>query len=266
MQRAQSMSRSILAGCALLVAGGCGRQVHLGEIGDGAAGILWSATFEAGDLSEWSGDGHGGAFVVDNVSVAPSATLALAHRGRYAGMATVAPVPGTTSINYLFRDQPSEPAAYYSAWFYIPSSFTVKSWLSLIHFNGSASGDGKNLSALWDLNLYPRPDGSLVAHLYDFFVTQTNLEQTFPVPVPVATWVHFEVLLRKAADATGEIAVWQDGVSILDHRNAVTAPTDWVQWDAGVSSDDVAPSAATVYVDDAAISLSRLGTRDWTRP
>jgi hypothetical protein len=259
------MSRSILVGCAVLVAGGCGRQVHLGDIGDGAASILWSATFEVGDLSEWSGDGHGGAYVVDNASVAPSATLAVAHRGRYAGMATVAPVPGTASINYLFRDQPSVPAAYYSAWFYISSSFTVKSWLSLIHFNVSGSGDGKNLSAIWDLNLYPRADASLVAHLYDF-VTQTNLEQALPAPVPVATWVHFEVFLRKAADATGEVAVWQDGVSILDRRNVMTAATDWVQWNAGVSSDDVAPPAAVVYVDDAAISLSRLGTSDWARP
>jgi hypothetical protein len=32
-----------------------------------------------------------------------------------------------------------------------------------------------------------------------------------------------------------------------------------------VSSDDVAPPTAVVYVDDAAISLSRLGTSDWTR-
>jgi hypothetical protein len=259
----RSMSRLTLAGCGVLLAGGCGRQVYLGDIGDGAASLLWSATFEVGDLSEWSGDGHGGTFV-DNTPVAPAATLTVAHHGRYAGMATVTPVPGTASINYLFRDQPSEPAAYYSAWFYIPSSFTVKSWLSLIHFNGSGSGDGKNLSAIWDLNLYPRADGSLVAHLYDF-VSQTNLEQTLPAPVPVATWVHFEVFFRKAADATGEVAVWQDGVSILDRRNVMTAATDWVQWAAGVSSDDVAPPTAVVYVDDAAISLSRLGTSDWTR-
>ena len=263
MQRAPSMSRSILAGCAVLVAGGCGRQVHLGDIGDGAASILWAATFEVGDLSEWSGDGHGGAVVVQ-APVAPSATLTVAHRGRYSGIATLAPVPGTLSINYLFRDQPSVPAAYYSAWFYIASSFTVKSFLSLIHFNSSASGDGKNLSPTWDLNLYPRADGSLVAHLYDF-VTQTNFEQAAPAPVPIATWVHFEVFLRKAADATGEVAAWQDGVSILDRRNVMTAATDWLQWDAGASSDDVTPPPAVVYVDDAAISLSRLGTSDWTR-
>jgi hypothetical protein len=257
------MSRLALAGCAVLVGAGCGRQVNLGDIGDGAASILWSATFEVGDLSEWAADGHGGV-LVDGAPMPPSATLTVAHHGRYAGMATVTPVPGTASINYLYRNQPNLPAAYYSAWFYLASSFTVKGWLSLMHFNNSSSGDGKNLSAAWDLNLYPRPDGSLIAHLYNY-VAVNNLEQAVPVPVPIATWVHFEVFLRKAADATGEVAVWQDGVSILDRRNVATAATDWMQWDAGASSNDVTPPTAVVYVDDAAISLSRLGTSDWTR-
>ena len=40
----------------------------------------------------------------------------------------------------------------------------------------------------------------------------------------------------------------------------VTAPTEWGQWDAGGGSNDVAPSPATVYLDDATISLSRVGT------
>ena len=262
MQRALSMSHSILAGLAVLSVSGCERQVHLGEIGDGAAGLLWSATFEVGNLSEWAGDGNGGAFIANAPEA--TATLGVAHRGRYAGMATVTPATGAASISYLYRDQPSVPEAYYSAWFYVPSSFTVNTWLSLIHFNSSRSGDGGSVYPIWDLNLYPRADRSLVAHLFDY-VTQTNIEESAPVPVPVATWVHFEVFLRKAADAAGEIAVWQDGVSILDDRNVATAATEWVQWNVGGSSTDVTPPTAVVYVDDAAISLSRLGTSDWGR-
>ena len=71
--------------------------------------------------------------------------------------------------------------------------------------------------------------------------------------------MHFEILYRKAADATGHITVWQDGAQILDVANALTAPTDWVQWDAGGGSNDLAPSPAVVYFDDATISLSRVG-------
>ena len=267
IQRVRAASLVIVA-LAGLTTSGCGRDVHLGAIsgdggdsGDGSGtDILWSATFEVGDLSEWMGDGHGGTYVA-NAAAAPIATTDTVHRGRYAGMATVTPT-AMMSIDYLFRNLPSPAEAYYSAWYYVPASFTVKNWLSLMHFNGSVTGDGNNLFALWDLNLYPRPDGSLVAHLYDY-LTFTNLEQVVPVAVPTAAWVHFEIFLRKAATATGEIAVWQDGVEILDTRNIVTATTDWVQWEAGGASDAVTPAMAVVYFDDAAISLSRLGTAPW---
>ena len=42
----------IIFACASLAAAACGQRVHLGEIGDGGANVLWSATFEPGDLSE----------------------------------------------------------------------------------------------------------------------------------------------------------------------------------------------------------------------
>jgi hypothetical protein len=72
--------------------------------------------------------------------------------------------------------------------------------------------------------------------------------------------VQFEVLLRKAADSTGQIAVWQNGLLILNEPAVATAPNDWIEWDVGGSSDDITPLPAPVYVDDAAISLVRLGT------
>jgi hypothetical protein len=262
MQPARSISATVastLVACALLGAAACEQQVNLGAIGDGGASLLWTATFEPGDLSEWLGDGKGGTYV-DNATVAPAATLDAAHRGQHAGLATVAPAGGMPSLNYLFRDQPSPPEAYYSAWFYKPTSYLVRSWLSLTHFRSSQSGDGNNLVAIWDVNLYSRPDGSLIAHLFDY-TKGTNVEQANPIPVPVGRWFQFEVLLRKAADATGHVAVWQDGVLILDDPNVPTAPTDWVQWDAGGSSGDIVPSPATIYIDDAAISLSRIGNQ-----
>jgi hypothetical protein len=257
MQRGRSIPPLILIGCLALVAAACDRHVHLGDIGDGAASLLWTATFEPGDLSEWVGDGNGGMYV-DNAPVAPAVTTNVVHRGQYAGIATVSPSTGMPSIDYLYRVAPSPPEAYYSAWYYLPPPITLHNYMSLSHFRGSQTGDGNNLMGIWDVNIIPHPDGSLVAHPYNY-VTQTNLEEVTPVPVPVGSWVHFEVFLRKAADATGRIAVWQDGVLILDNPNVVTTQTDWVQWDAGGASDGVTPNPAVVYVDDAAISLTRVG-------
>jgi hypothetical protein len=165
---------------------------------------------------------------------------------------------GMVSINYLFRNQPSPPEAYYSAWYYIPTTTAVLSYLSLSHFRCSLTGDGNDLAPIWDVNLIPGAPGTIIAHLYNYS-TKTNVEQTFPIPVPLGTWVHFEVMLRKAADATGQVTVWQDGVQILDNPGVITAPTDWVQWDAGGASTDILPTPAVIYVDDAAISISRVG-------
>ncbi|HEY6475975.1 MAG TPA: heparin lyase I family protein [Polyangia bacterium] len=244
----------MLLGCALFAPGACDRRVDLGEIGDGASSLLWSATFEPGNLSEWMGDGHGGLFNENiNIALVPSTTTTIAHGGHYAGLVTLSPTAGMTSTNYLFRNAPTPTAAYYSAWFYIPSSVTVGTWLSLTHFRGSQTGDGNNLSAIWDVNLYPLPDGSLAAQLFDY-AGQKNTRQPTPVPVLFDTWVQFEVHFVKATDATGRIEVYQDGTLILERVGLATVTNDWLQWDAGGACDALSSSPATVYLDDATIS------------
>ena len=245
----------MLAACVALGATACGRHVYLGSATDGSTGILWQATFEPGDLSEWLGDGNGGIYM-DNLAGAPAPSQEVAHRGAFSGIATFSPTV-VTSFSYLFREQPSPPAAYYGAWFFIPAALEVRSWLSLHHFGYHRGANVAETTPLFDFNVYPGPDGNLVAHLYDSTAV-ANTDQTNPVPVPMAAWVHFEILYRKAADATGRITIWQDGVQILDVPNLVTAPTDLLQWDVGGGSNDIAPSPATVYFDDATISLTRV--------
>lgn len=241
-------------------AAGCDSRVHLGEIGDGGSKVLWSATFESGDLSEWSSDGNGG-FFMENVATGPSVVPAPAHGGRFAARVTTSPPLGMVSSNYLFREAPSPPEAYYSAWFYVSPDFTVGYWLSLIHFRSSATGDGRNPYATWDMNMNTRPlDGALIPKLYNF-VTQINYDQALPaVAFSVGRWVHMEVFLKKATDQTGRIALWMDDVLLREVNNISTGASSWVQWSIGVSSSDIDPVPGTVYVDDAAISLTRLGT------
>ena len=249
---------TMLLAC-ILAGSACARQADLGSIGDGPASVLWRGTFEPGNLSEWTGDGEGDAYT-PNGGDGPLATLAMAHGGRYGGQFTIAPKASMMSTSYLYRNQPSPPQGYYSAWFYVPSTIIVGSWLSLTHFSGSKTGDGKNLFAIWDVNLYPLPGGGLAAQLYDYLGTGYNERQTIPVPFPLDTWVQLEVYLSKAVGPTGEVTVWQDGVQILQRLNIQTVTNDWTQWDAGGAADaSTLPSPAFVYMDDAAISLVRVG-------
>jgi hypothetical protein len=238
----------------------CSKQADLGTIGDGPSSVLWRGTFEPGDFSEWTGDGEGGIYTQPVATTPPAVTTALVHGGRYAGVVTLTPMNNMPSTTYLFRNQPSPQAAYYSAWFFVPSSIPVATWLSLTHFSGSTTGDGKNLTAVWDVNLYPMigGGGGLAAELYDY-LDGMNTRETSPTPVPRDSWVQFEVFVSKATTKTGQVEVWQNGTLILQRTNVSTGMNDWLQWDAGGSSPDPMASPGSVYMDDAAISLVRLG-------
>lgn len=245
---------------AVMLAGGCGRHVYLGSLGDGgAAGILWQATFEPGDLSEWVADGHGGIYT-DGRAPDPVATQAQAHRGQYSGLVVFSPASATATFSYLYREQPSPAQAYYGAWFYIPASLQVRSFMSLLHFGYHQAADDPNTTAIWDFDLQPDANGALVPRLYQTGAASPVVPQP-AVPVPPATWVHFELLFKKAADATGQIVAWQDGVQIMDVANVVTAPTGWIQWDVGGGALDViTPTPVSIYVDDVTISSTRVGS------
>src|SRR5438874_9887712 len=84
----------------------CDPHVNLGSIGDGSASLLWKATFEPGDLSEWTGDGQGGTFR-ENDDAPPSVVSSPVHRGSKSGVFAITPAGGMLSIDYAFRNQPT---------------------------------------------------------------------------------------------------------------------------------------------------------------
>ena len=199
--RARPSFCPMLAACVALGATACGRHVYLGSAGDGGgSGILWQATFETGRSVGVAGGRqrrhlHGQPGRRARPEPGPGAPR------HYSGVATFAPMT-VTSFSYLFREQPSPPEAYYGAWFFIPASVQVGSWLSLHHFGYHRTAGAPETTPLWDFNVYPGPDGNLIAHLYDSMAV-ANTDQTNPIPVPVARWVHFEIFYRKARGRDG---------------------------------------------------------------
>jgi hypothetical protein len=87
--------------------------------------------------------------------------------------------------------------------------------------------------------------------------------------VPEGEWFHVEFYLKRAQDATGAIKVWLNGEQFADFTGIFTSP-DWAvavdryyQWtvnnymtQGGAAHD---PAVTDLYVDDVAISLSRIG-------
>jgi hypothetical protein len=230
---------------------------------DASGSILWHSDFEVGNLSEWTSDGKGGisqSSAPQDPTIVTTPTHANSSR---AAQFVISPQNGMVSANYVYR-QPTPVEAYYSAWFYIPDAYSTTSYWNIMHFPVSTTGDDRALTDGWDLDLGTRSDGQLIAYIYQFgipnFSTASRHDDgTAAPPVPTRQWVHFEVFFRIAADATGRVALWQDGALVIDVDGVPTAPTPFLRWAVGSAAIDITPSPATIYIDDAAISTSRLG-------
>ena len=57
----------------------------------------------------------------------------------------------------------------------------------------------------------------------------------------------------------GRLTFWLDGRQIVDIANQPMAPTPCIEWNACSIGEDLTPSTAVLYVDDCAVSRSRVG-------
>ncbi len=146
-------------------------------------------------------------------------------------------------------------AAYYGAWYLIPSLSTSTANWNLFHFQGGHSANDA-VHGLWDISLYNRPGGGLGLSGFDFLGNQWSYTNNAP-PLPVASWFHLEVYLDRAADDSGEVAVYQDGVEVLRLTGLVTDDSQWSQWYLGNLAIQRDPVDSTLYVHDITIRASR---------
>jgi len=232
---------------------------------------VWSADHETGDLSQWYvGDG-GGEF--NSGRAEASASQDVAHSGRYSAKLTIETpsVPMTSGVRlFRWRESHALTEACYSAWFYFPRRYNAPIWWNIFAFK-SRTGNSTN-DAFWSLEIGNRLQGPMFAYL--------NWWEGLPVDgpqqgqhggrsfdqrvkdVPVGEWTHFEVYLRQSSAFDGRIIVWQDGVELFDVdkvRTRYPAPNGANEWLLANYSDIITPDPATIYVDDAAITMAGFG-------
>jgi hypothetical protein len=177
------------------------------------------------------------------------------HAGQYAVSFTVF---GDGTVNNaqarcaLEGTLPTE--AYYGAWYYIPSVSRNNAVWNLIHFRGGKSRSDA-AHGLWDISLTNNDSGDLRLTVYSFLGKQPDLSNA--PPIPVGSWFHIQVFLKRAADATGELAVYQDGTPVLQLAGLVTDDSQWAQWYVGNSAVNLDPVESTLYVDDITITTTR---------
>ena len=220
-----------------------------------AQNVLWSARMENGDLSDWSKDDCGGQF---NSGAAGSyATNAIASSGAWSVRMDIATPSEPTSGTRLFRwcEPQKNRQLYYSAWYFIPTQHSVPNFWNIWQWKSKTSSRN---DPFFTLNIGNRSDGSM--HLYLFDWQRRNSYGQTSANIPVGRWFQVEGYYECAADNTGRVIMWQDGQQLFEVSNISTRYGDGdCQWSVDNYSDIVQPSPASIYIDDAAIGMSRIG-------
>ena len=244
------------AGLALLVllATGCS-QLDVGS------DLLFSARFETGDFSEWTNvpGGEAQAFPTPPNTIAVANTNA--HTGTHAAALTItAGSDGAQENALLSLTQNLPQQAYYSAWYYLPHSVSVGTFWVLMKFRQRTNPtDASTTAELYDLDLATQPSGEMTLQLFSH-ATNAIIPLDTPDPlVPVEGWFQIEADYRSANDATGRLTYWLNGQQVYDRSGQATSPSSWVEWDVGSVGENLTPSTVTIYVDDCAVSRSRVG-------
>lgn len=172
------------------------------------------------------------------------------HGGGHAAAFSLTSDPskaGTQARCYLQGALP--PAALYGAWFYVPAPAKNTGNWNLVHFQG---GTPSAWHTLWDVSVVTATDGSLSLYLYDNLTASVRMPDVTR-PLPIGSWVHVELRLVRAKDATGEVALYQDGTLLLERTGLVTDDSDLGQWYVGDLTSSLTPPDSTLYVDDVTI-------------
>jgi hypothetical protein len=251
------MRAAALAAVAAALAGtGCGAELDVGS------NVLWSARHEGNSFEEWSSvPGRGAvAFPTANIIEVSSER---AHGGRYAAKLTIdAGASGAQQNALLSRAGGLPKEAYYSAWYYLPRSVTVGAFWVIFKFRLRGTADDSSTEdEFYDLDLFGLASGEMTVLLYDHR-TAHNLPLDVPDPViPVGAWFQVEAFYRNTNDNTGHLTYWVDGKQIIDIADQPMAPTPWIEWDACSIGENLTPSPAVLFIDDCAVSLTRVGPR-----
>ncbi|MGD8237579.1 MAG: heparin lyase I family protein [Armatimonadota bacterium] len=251
----------------------------LAAIGTGAERervAFWSADHETGDMSQWH-DGkakypRGGVFNTGGELAEAEASTDFARSGKYSARMTIRGAAGRKLAVRLMRwgneawdtgeslGLPEE--AYYSAWYYFPRAYRPAKWWNIFQFKSTPTGKtGQDSQPMWTVNV-DSVDGEMTLYLYTKLNTPHNPGKQLvdpPLTLPVGKWVHLEVLYKHSETDGGRIAMWQDGTKIYDVDGVRTALGERITWGIGNYTDDIEPSTATIYVDDAVIATERIG-------
>jgi hypothetical protein len=228
----------------------------------GPSTLVWKATHETGDISEWQQHGD---FIRQGKSAYYTMVTSPVHNGNYAVALTIDTEGYSGSGDfaaYLFYwDQLPGDAYYYSAWYFIPEGTQPQDWWNVWQWKSTYNGNTDNSVPMYALDIREENPGQLALLLIFRPDLQTKIEHRQHVrSVPTGQWFHIEAYYKKGMSKNGQVIVWQDGTEIFNLSGVQTTETDnTVYWSVNHYTDHIIPNPSSIFVDDAAISTERLG-------
>lgn len=245
------MTRLTLPLCTAIICLACSAPLELGT------DLLWTAGHESGDLSEWTAEGSG------QVTLAKSDAATVSTEDAHGGRFSVKLVNATLERGMddplgpeLSRVLAAERDAYYSAWFSLPPGQTLTSNLILVRVRSRTSGEA-NLFDGEEVQLRAVPDGRFVVTVFSHNPAFLRAPVANPAPlVSAGKW--FQIELRYEPQNAGRLRVWLDGIMIYDLPERPGAPGDELVLSVANATEEVVRTPLVVFVDDVAVSLSRV--------
>jgi polysaccharide lyase-like protein len=217
---------------------------------DGPLAAPWQTSFDAGFCNY-----EDGGFCYADPNSAYRVVTSPVHSGKFAAAFDMRPSSsGGQRQTRCFREGVLPVEAYYGAWYYVPSDLGGSHDWNLFHFAGGKAGT--LLRGLWDVSMNDDAGNGFSLFIYDA-VKDGHYGQVDPKPIPRDRWFQLEFYLKRAADATGEVALYQDGEELVRRVGIVTDETPSGEWYVGnyTATLENTPSTVTVYVDDVTVRL-----------
>jgi hypothetical protein len=242
--------------------------------------LLWSSGMENGSVSDWSRNSGGGLY--NSGSYSAGASTDAARSGSWSLKATINTSGGTSGVRaFRWAEPRAHRAAYYSAWLYIPTAFTLThdpntgQFWNVFQFK-SRTTDGSRNDPVWAFYAQQDAGGLYLKAGWGWGGTQLAgpragdgiagkyFSPLTKVYVPAGRWVHLEAYLNQSKDFDGQMKFWQDGTLLYDFSGVRTSYNNcdyngWCadnEWSVNLYSDGLSPNPGSAYFDDAAIATS----------
>jgi hypothetical protein len=258
-----------LFACAALAgsaSAGCSEPLRIGD------DVLWSADHETSDLSQWTrvgegqtvfnpGDAKTSALDLTRESPDPSLSVEVtpeaAHSGSYAVKLSN---PGTDDKREagmeLLRVIGPVDDVFYSAWFMLPRDVELSPSITIVRLRSrNDAGDVLNGE---ELQLRSLPTGGYVLQVFNnssAFLREPLPEQ--PPHLEAGRWSQIEA--RYEPQVGGRLRVWLDGKLVYDLSGRPGAAGKDLVLSVCNTGEIFTPAPLDLFVDDVAVTLSRVG-------